>query len=119
IVLTLGRLRFSQVVRFLRTNSKAEKAVIGAPGLLWASGLARPPFVATCSLWSSTRDLSTYAYGKRDPGHPDAVAAQAAKSFHHESAFVRFRALSTAGSLGGRNPLSAETSAEVLQTPAE
>ena len=45
------------------------------PGLTWATGLARPPsFVATCSLWESTRALSTYAYGTSEPAHPDAIA---------------------------------------------
>ena len=51
----------------------------------------RPPFVATCSLWESTKALSTYAYGARDRGHADAVEADRAKAFHHRSAFVRFR----------------------------
>jgi hypothetical protein len=67
--------------------------------------MARPPFVATCSLWESTEALSTYAYGRRDRGHPDAVAADAANPFHHVSAFVRFRAYDCVGGLGGRNPL--------------
>ena len=38
-----------------------------------ATALARPPFVATCSLWESTRDLATYAYGARQAAHPDAM----------------------------------------------
>jgi hypothetical protein len=104
-VLTLGRLRFTQAVRFLRTSAKAEARVVGAPGLIWATGLARPPLVATCSLWESTRALSTYAYGQKDPAHPDAIAADRAKPFHHRSAFIRFRPYRSQGGLGGRNPL--------------
>src|SRR5579862_4388893 len=42
--LTLGRLRISQAVRFVRTSAKAEASVLDAPGLIWATGLARPPF---------------------------------------------------------------------------
>jgi hypothetical protein len=105
-VLTLGRLRLSQAIRFLRTSAKAEAAVVDAPGLTWATGLGRPPFVATCSLWQTTQALSTYAYGHRESAHPDAITAQAAKPFHHQSAFIRFRPYGSHGQLDGRNPLA-------------
>jgi hypothetical protein len=104
-VLTLGRLRLSQAIRFLRTSAKAEGAVVEAPGLSWATGLGRPPFVGTCSLWQTTQALSTYAYGHREPAHPDAIAADRAKPFHHQSAFIRFRPYGSRGQLDGRNPL--------------
>jgi hypothetical protein len=105
IVLTLGRLKLPQAPRFLRTNVKAEASVLRAPGLVWATGMARPPFVATCSLWESSRALATYAYGRSDPGHPDAVAENARQGFHHRSAFVRFRPVRVEGHLDGKNPL--------------
>ena len=107
VVLTLGRLKFRRAVPFFRTSARAEGAVVGAPGLVWATGLAKPPFVATCSVWESTRALSTYAYGAGDPAHPDAIAADAAKPFHKRSAFVRFRPYRMEGGLDGRNPLLA------------
>jgi len=106
VVLTLGRLRFTQTVRFLRASAKAEGAVVEAEGLIWATGLARPPFFSTCSLWQTTRALSTYAYGHREPAHADAIAAHHREPFHHESAFVRFRPYGSKGGLGGRNPLT-------------
>jgi hypothetical protein len=105
-VLTLGRLRLTQAVRFLRTSAKAEASVVVAPGLTWATGLGRPPFVATCSLWQTTQALSTYAYGHRERAHPGAIAAQQTKPFHHESAFIRFRPYGSTGSLDGSNPLA-------------
>lgn len=105
VVLTLGRLRLSQTVRFLRTSAKASAAAIGAPGLIWATGLARPPFVSTCSLWESAGAVSAYAYGDDGGAHPRAISTDAAKPFHRESAFVRFRPYGVAGSLSGRNPL--------------
>lgn len=106
-VLTLGRLRTSQAIRFLRTSAKAEASAVAAPGMTWGTALARPPhFVSTCSLWESTRAASTFAYGHSDPGHPDAIATDQAKPFHHESAFIRFRPYGSHGGLGGRNPLA-------------
>ena len=72
-VLTLGRLRLTQAVRFLKASNKAENGVLGAEGLIWATGMARPPFVATCSLWESTDALSAYAYGSDAGPHPAAI----------------------------------------------
>ncbi len=104
-VLTLGRLRLTQTVRFLRASAKAEARVVEMPGLRWATGLGRPPFVATCSLWQSTEALSAYAYASDETAHPGAIAANRTKPFHHRSAFIRFRPYQSHGSLGGRNPL--------------
>ncbi len=107
-VLTLGRPRARELIRFVRTSAKAAASAVASPGMLWGTGLARPPsFVATCSLWESTRAASTFAYGHGDPGHPDAIATDRAKPFHHESAFIRFRPYAAQGSLGGKNPLVA------------
>ena len=68
--------------------------------------MARPPFVATCSLWESSRALMTYAYGRGEPAHAHAIDAHEAKPFHHQSAFIRFRPYDSRGSLGGKNPLT-------------
>ena len=101
VVLTLGRLRVSQAPRFLRTSAQAEGAVVGAPGVLFATGLARPPFVATCSVWESDDALTAYAYGDKDGGaHPGAITEDRRKPFHKQSAFVRLRVLRMDGSLG-------------------
>jgi hypothetical protein len=107
--LTLGRPRTSQLIRFLRTSAQAEASVVGAPGLLWTTAIARPPsFVGTCSLWESTRALSMYAYGRSDPRHPEAIAEGETKPFHHQQAFIRFAPYGAHGHLGGRNPLARE-----------
>jgi hypothetical protein len=85
---------------------RAEASILRAPGLVWATGMARPPFVATCSLWESPAALATYAYGRGDPGHLEAVAENERRGFHHRSAFVRFRPLRVEGHLDGKNPLA-------------
>jgi hypothetical protein len=107
VVITLGRLRASQAVRFFRATAKAEEAVVGAPGLRWATGIARvPKIVATCSLWESSKSAATYAYGRREPAHSNAITAGETKPFHHQQAFIRFRPYGARGHLGGRNPLA-------------
>ena len=107
LVATLGRLRLPQTRRFLRTSRPAEIAARQAPGFLWGTALARPPFVATISLWDSVAALSAYAYGHRGRAHPDAIDEDRSKAFHHQSAFVRFRVVGHVGRLDGRNPLQA------------
>ena len=104
--LTLGRLRFSQSLRFLRASAKAEAGALRCAGADLGDGLARPPFVSTCSLWESTRALATYAFGRADPAHPDAIAESESKPFHHQQAFIRFRPYGSVGGLDGRNPLA-------------
>jgi hypothetical protein len=106
VVFTLGRLRLTQTRRFIRTSAQAEGAATQAPGLVWGTGLARPPFVATCSVWESSRALATYAYGHSEPAHHNAIETDQTKPFHHQSAFIRFRPLASSGSLGGRNPFT-------------
>jgi hypothetical protein len=103
-VLTLGRVRLPRLLPFLRASAKAEGRVVVAPGLIWATGIARPPFVATCSLWQSADASAAYAYGQGD-AHNDAITAGRAKPFHHQEAFVRFRPYDAAGHLDGHNPL--------------
>jgi hypothetical protein len=107
-VLTLGRLRLTQTARFLRASAAAEDLALREPALLATTGLARPPaLVATFSLWRSTGAMRAYARGVHDPAHRAAVQAHAARPFHHESAFVRFRPYGAEGSWDGCNPLAA------------
>ena len=106
-VLTLGRLRLTRTVRFLRASAAAEGLAVGDPALLASTGLARPPgLVATFSLWRSVAEMRAYARGSNDPAHLAAARAQAARPFHHESAFLRFRPYRAEGSWDGREPLS-------------
>jgi hypothetical protein len=108
-VLTIGRLRLTQTVRFLRASAAAERLAVDDPALLASTGLARPPgLVATFSLWRSVAAMRAYASGGNDPAHLAAVRAHAARPFHHESAFLRFRPYRAEGTWDGREPLGGE-----------
>jgi hypothetical protein len=105
--LTLGRLRVTQTLRFLRASAAAEGLAVGDPALLASTGWARPPsLMATFSLWRTTAAMRAYASGHSDPGHADAVRAHSTQPFHHESAFIRFRPYGARGSWDGRDPLA-------------
>jgi len=105
-VITLGRLRLSQGIRFLRTSRPAEKAALGAPGLLASTGMARPPLVCTFSLWRSVAEMRDYAYGGAGESHVTAIREHQGKPFHKESIFARFQPYLSAGEWDGRDPLA-------------
>jgi heme-degrading monooxygenase HmoA len=110
-VLTLGRLRLSQAGRFLRASAAAEGLAVRNSALLASTGLAGPPaLVATFSLWRSTAAMRAYVCGDSHPAHREAVRDHAARPFHHESAFLRFRPYRAEGTWDGCNPLAALTS---------
>jgi hypothetical protein len=107
-VLTLGRPRLNRLASFLRTSARAERQAVADPALLASTGLARPPrLVATFSLWRTAAGMREYAYGDAGAGHPRALRANAARPFHHESMFARFRPYAAQGSWDGRDPLAA------------
>jgi len=107
VVLTLGRLRISQAVRFLRTSRPAERAAAAHDGMIWGSAAARPPFVATMSIWENAQATAAFAYGRQPPAHSDAISAQQRKDFHRQSVFIRFAPTRLEGTLLGTNPLVA------------
>lgn len=105
-VLTLGRPRIRRAVPFLKTSAPAERAASANPAVLASTALARPPrFVSTFSIWRSAGEMREYAAGP-DGAHHAAVEIDRADPFHHESAFVRFRPLSSQGKWDGRDPLA-------------
>jgi hypothetical protein len=122
VVVTLARTRLSQLRRFLATSLQAERAARSAPGLVWGTALARPPFFATCSIWNDANAAIRYAYGHSDAAHRAAIAADQARPFHRQSAFVRFRLCDSRGSLPGldaRPPASQPASTVAADTCAQ
>jgi hypothetical protein len=107
--LTLGRLRITRTVPFLRSAAPAEHDAVDNPALLAATGFGRftpPRLVSTFSLWRSADAMREYVFGKDGP-HQAAVRVDRARPFHSESAFIRFRPYASQGSWDGRDPLSA------------
>jgi hypothetical protein len=100
-VLAMARVRPHRFTAFLRSNRPASASATSAPGLLWATGMTRPPQVATISLWDSSKNMAKYAYGRADAGHPQAIAADEASSFFTRQAFIRFHPYLSEGSIDG------------------
>jgi hypothetical protein len=105
LVLTLAKTKFSRGIPFARASKPAEKSVVTAPGNVFASAVLRPPFMSTVSLWESSDAAMDYAYSGQQAGHPEAIAANRVKPFHHQQAFIRLAIDEISGSLAGRNPI--------------
>ena len=105
LVLTLAKTKISRSIPFARASKPAEMSVVTAPGNLFTTAVLRTPFMATVSLWESSDAATDYAYSGRQAGHVEAIAANRAKPFHHQQAFIRLAIDEISGSLAGRNPL--------------
>lgn len=107
VVITLANTRFSQLHRFLPATRRAEASVATAPGLRWGTAVAKPPFVATISIWDDDPALSGYAYPQAS-AHAAAMRDDRSKPFHHDMTFVRLAPYELTGTLTGRNPVAGD-----------
>lgn len=106
VAVTVARMKLPQVPRFLRWGRPVERLIADHPAAVFSTGAHRPPrTVSTFSIWRSIRDMTDMVHGRSDVPDPDvhavAMAEQRRKDFHHESAFMRFRALSEHGTWQG------------------
>lgn len=112
--LTLGRLRILRTRPFLRAGAPAERDAVADPAVVASTGFARPALprlVSTFSIWRRAAAMKRYAFA--DSGsHQAAVRADRVRSFHHESAFVRLRPLTSRGLWDGRDPLAGLATAD-------
>ncbi len=107
VVITLANTRFTQLHRFLPATRRAEASVAAAPGLRWGTAVAKPPFVATISIWDDDAALAEYAYPHAS-AHAAAMQADRSEPFHHDMTFVRLAPYELTGALGGRNPVAGD-----------
>lgn len=106
--LTLGRLRITRTRDFLRAAAPAERDAARNPAVLAVTGFGRftpPRLVSTFSIWRSAAAMREYAF-EESGSHQAAVGADRERPFHRESAFIRFRPLSSQGEWDGRDPLA-------------
>jgi len=116
VVLTLGRLRLSRALPFLRSAAAAERAAINDRAMVASTGLARPPhLVSTFSVWRDAAAMRRYAFSQSG-AHQAAVKADRRRPYHHESAFIRFRPYASEGTWDGCDPLAALAPASAAPT---
>ncbi|MGH8900186.1 MAG: spheroidene monooxygenase [Egibacteraceae bacterium] len=114
-VLTFINLRAKGFLPFWQTMPVVSNQLVGQPGFLVGVGLTdAPPGTlrrnVTFSLWRSLDDAMDFAY--RQPQHDDAVRRSRDKKWDLETCFARFRPYGSVGTWNGRDPLSADRSAD-------
>lgn len=118
VVVTLARLKLTQVPRFAKWGKPVEQLVRDHPATSLALAATRPPrTAATFSVWRTEREMTDMVMGTPVMGtpvmggadidgaarHAAAMAARERKDFHHEFTTLRFRPISEHGTWEGRS----------------
>jgi hypothetical protein len=108
VAVTLARMKFLQIPRFIRWGRPVEELVRDHPGTTLALAAMRlPNTVSTFSVWRSQREMLDMVRGHGAvpdaERHAKAMVERKRKDFHYEFTTLRFRALSEHGYWEGRS----------------
>ncbi|MGY1773789.1 monooxygenase [Blastococcus sp. SYSU D00813] len=103
---TRARLVTRKAVRFWSAVPPVSADLHRSPGLRMALGIGEAPLglQGTFSVWDSGAALNAFAYDRAP--HAAVVDRTAREGWYAEELFARLAVLSTAGTLGGRDPLT-------------
>jgi hypothetical protein len=104
-ILTRATIRWSKLRSFWTHVAPVAKRFFSAPGVLFSVGIGEAPFFrqATFSLWSDIQQMKDFAY--RSAEHRDVIGKTRSERWYSEEMFLRFRPITTTGSIGGVDPL--------------
>lgn len=110
VAVTLARMKFTQIPRFIRWGRPVEKLVRDHPGsTLSLASIKFPNLVSTFSAWRSKDAMRAMVLGHstipQPERHIDAMKEREKKDFHFEFTTLRFRPLSEYGSWNGKSDL--------------
>jgi hypothetical protein len=110
VAVTLARMKFLQIPRFIRWGRPVEELVRDHPGTTLALAAMRlPNTVSTFSVWRSQREMLDMVRGHGAvpdaERHAKAMLERQRKDFHYEFTTLRFRALSEHGAWEGRRDI--------------
>ena len=115
VAVTIGTAYLRTVVPFFRVNSGLEEQFLATPDAVWGTGFSNVPqrLVGTFSVWESGDAALGYmksgAHAAAVDAHFDPKKDPTGHTFVTAGGFFGFRPLSTRGSVGGKNPISAES----------
>lgn len=107
VAVTLARMRFLQVPRFIRWGRPVEKLVRDHPGVSLALAATRlPRTVSTFSVWNAQRDMIKMVHGHsavpNPKRHSEAMKERDRKDFHIQFTTLRFKPIAEYGDWQGR-----------------
>lgn len=114
VAVTLARMKFLQIPRFIRWGKPVEELVRDHPGTtLSLAAMRLPNTVSTFSVWRSQREMLDMVRGHSavpaPERHAKAMVERKRKDFHYEFTTLRFRALSEHGAWEGRRNIVPST----------
>jgi hypothetical protein len=104
--LTRARLVLRRAARFWSAVPPVSADLHRSPGLRMAIGIGEAPLglQGTFSVWDGTDELNTFAYARAP--HAAVIERTGHEGWYAEELFARLAVLSTAGAIGGVDPLA-------------
>lgn len=107
VAVTLARMKWLQIPRFIRWGRPVEKLVRDHPGTILSSASIRlPQTVSTFSIWKSKKEMLDMAHGRSSVPQPKrhllAMNERDRKDFHYEFTTLRFVPVSEFGEWNGQ-----------------
>ena len=116
-VMTYGRVRPTQTWTFWRANGRVVREARENPAMLgWIALADRIGTASTFSVWRSVAEAKAFAYGPGD--HAPVVKPSRTVPWLENRFFARFRPLSSAGTIGGRDPVAEALSSDLAAVPS-
>lgn len=109
VAITIARMKFLQIPRFIHWGRPVEKLVRDDPAAVLSMATIRlPRTVSTFSIWKTQKDMTNMVSGHSDlpkpKRHIDAMKERNRKDFHIQFTTLRFKAISESGNwLGEKN----------------
>ncbi len=107
VAVTLARMRFSQIPRFIHWGKPVEEQVRDSPGVILALASMRlPNTVSTFTIWETQKAMLDMVKGHNSMNEPkrhlNAMKERDKKDFHYEFTTLRFKPLSEHGFWNGK-----------------
>lgn len=104
-ILTRATIRISKLGSFWKNADSVARQMAGANGLITSLGIGEVPWIkqATFSIWENREQMKQFAYQMQQ--HAEVIGKTRRENWYSEDMFVRFRILSSTGSLHENDPL--------------
>ena len=110
VAITLARMKFFEIPRFIRWGRPVEKLVRDHPGSNFSlASIKFPRTVSTFSIWKSQNEMTNMVFGHstipQPKRHINAMKERNRKDFHFEFTTLRFKPLAEFGEWNGHKNL--------------
>lgn len=111
VAVTLARMKFLQIPRFIRWGRPVEKMVRDHFGTtLSLASIRYPNLISTFSIWKTQKEMTDMVHGhsniSESKRHINAMKERNRKRFHYEFTTLRFKVLSEVGQWKGQSDLT-------------